>query len=146
MKTLVIVMMLMAGFFGIAQITAQESQPAAPEAAPVATAEMVAEPAAEVDDTDVAMDDLEDYTYGTVVSAAADTLVISEFDDMENKEIEVTYAIDSATEIENIDAIDKLVAGDPVEITFKETDGKRIATAVAKEIEDMNETADDMEE
>jgi len=82
------------------------------------------------------MDDLDGlkYGYGTVVSAADDKIVILGYDFEKDEEVEVSYAMDPQTKLNNIAAVTELVKNDVVEIYYEEKDGQKTATSITKEI------------
>ncbi len=83
-----------------------------------------------------------DVAFGTVVSAGADRIVITEYDYELEKETDVTYYIDQETRYENIGGPAELNAGDAVEIVYLMKDGKKTAETVKKEM--LLETDDGM--
>ena len=76
------------------------------------------------------------YSYGSVVSTAADKIVLSEYDYESDQDVEVSYQVAAETTVENVKAITDLVKGDNVEIFFKEVDGAKKAQVITKEIEE----------
>lgn len=96
----------------------------AEEAAPDPAAEQV---------SDEPQEDLTNYAYGTVVKASASEIVLSEYDLATDGDIEVTYKVDSAAELENITAVDQIQIGDSIDIDYLEKDGVKTAVYIAKE-------------
>ena len=74
-----------------------------------------------------------DYSYGTVVRASAAELVVSEYDYETDQDVEVTYALDPAVQLDNVANVSEIQAGDGVDIDFVTKDGKKTALAVAVE-------------
>ena len=74
------------------------------------------------------------YTYGEVVSVAANQLVISEYDYEADEEKQAAYAIDSNTKLENAAQVTDLLAGDFVDVYYEQNGEKRLAKTVAKDL------------
>ena len=108
------------------QPAAQEEKVSAPEATPAAPA---------------AADETE-FSYGTVKSAGADQLVVSEYDYDSDKDVDVTYSVPAGTKFENVASAQEIKVGDAVDIDFLVKDGQKVASAITVE----KATAADTEE
>jgi len=95
---------------------------------PMALAQEGAAPAPATNEADEV-----DYSFGTVKSASAGEVVVSEYDYETDKDVDVAYTLDPKVELKNVDAADKIVAGDSIDITFIVKDGKKIAKSVSIE-------------
>jgi hypothetical protein len=84
-----------------------------------------------------------DYSFGTVKSVTGDQLVVTEYDYEADKDVDITYTVDPAAKLENVDAVANIKAGDSIEIDFISKDGKKIAKAlsVEKPLPEGEETA-----
>lgn len=74
-----------------------------------------------------------DYTYGIIVSAANEQIVLSEYDEETEQEHEVNYLITTETEFYNFEKIDELAQDEEVEVFFFEENDLRYAIYIAKE-------------
>ena len=74
----------------------------------------------------------EQFTFGNVVSASSEKLVLKEYNFDEDKEEEITYSIDAKTQYENASSFSDLAADDEVEVYFKEEKEERTATLITK--------------
>jgi len=77
--------------------------------------------------------DLTEYSYGTVVRVEAGNLVLSEYDIETDQDIEVSYVISDDIELENIDSMSDVKAGDDIDLDYIEKDGVKMAVYIAKE-------------
>jgi hypothetical protein len=100
-----------------------EDIPAAAPAAAVGTAAV--EPVAPAEDIN--------YSYGVVVSATANQIVLLEYDYDRDEEVQVVYTVDKSTELNNIGSMDQLKKDDNVEVYYKEANGQKMATSLEKE-------------
>ena len=82
----------------------------------------------------VPAEDLTNYSYGTVVRASAQEIVLSEYDLATDGDVEVTYKIDPNVEMENIKAIEEVQPGDNVDLDYVEKDGVKTAVYIAREV------------
>ena len=95
-----------------------------------------------------AMEDV-NFSYGLVVKASADELVLAEYDLDRDQEVEISYAIDPSTSLENFTTLDELKTDDEIEIEFKTSDGLKKATKISKVVEteeDVTNGPEDMED
>ena len=74
-----------------------------------------------------------EYTWGIVSSVSSDQIVISEYDYDTEKEIEVTYAITSDTELKNVDSLKDIAIGGNVDIEYVVREEKRVAKIISVE-------------
>ena len=81
--------------------------------------------AAEPADTDL-------FSFGIVMSVSKDKITLQEYDFEQEKQIEVTYLIDSNTQFENVKSADEFVKDDEVEIYYKEANNEKTATVIVK--------------
>ena len=87
-----------------------------------------------------------DYSYGKVQSASAQEIIIAEYDYEKDQEINVTYKIDSAVELQNINSLSDLAAGDEVEIYYDDKNGGKTARIISRpQVEDGPVETDDDE-
>jgi hypothetical protein len=73
------------------------------------------------------------FSFGKVVSVAADAITVKEYDFAKDADVEVAYAVTPETELGNINAVADLKASDDVVIDYVEKDGKRVVTTLVKE-------------
>ncbi|MBN2145655.1 MAG: hypothetical protein JW774_13650 [Candidatus Aureabacteria bacterium] len=73
------------------------------------------------------------YSYATVVSVSADQIVVSEYDYDKDEEVNVTYSVDANVQLKNVDALNKIGAGNYVEIEYEIKDGKKVAKVISLE-------------
>ena len=130
----------------ISFVSAQEQpQPAVVQAEvvneiPAPIAEPTIEPAVddlgEVDQADDELDsaDDEDFAFGTVVSAAENSITILEYDFDSETEKEATYTTNAETQFENAASLKDILANDEVEINYQEQDGNKVATFISKDL------------
>ncbi|MBF0618937.1 MAG: hypothetical protein HQL19_02090 [Candidatus Omnitrophica bacterium] len=83
----------------------------------------------------VAQDNAEEdkFSFGKIVSVAADQITVKEYDFTKDADVETSYAVTAETELGNINAVKDLVAGDDIVIDYVEKDGKRVVTTLVKE-------------
>ena len=81
-----------------------------------------------------------EYAYGVVANVSPDQIVLLEYDYDTDEDIEVVYNIDAGTKFENADSLQGIVIDDSVEIYYKEIEGKKIASIIAKEDDGWEET------
>ena len=72
-----------------------------------------------------------EYAFGTVKNVSGDQLAINEFDYDTGEEKEVTYAVDSKTQFDNVASLKEVAVGDEVDVDYLEKDGKKVAVTVA---------------
>lgn len=106
------------------------SQPAMNES--VETADDTAEIGTDVADENTADD--EEFAFGTVVSVAAESITILEYNFDTEEEVQVTYDVNASTAYENVKALNEIAANDEVEINYKEVNGKKTATFISKDV------------
>ena len=96
----------------------------------------------------VAVEEDVSFGYGEVVSAAADKVVILEYDLETGEEFESTYSINAETQYENVGTATELVAGDEIEVQFKEESGQKMAKVIYRDTLDIGdeEIIEDTEE
>ena len=73
------------------------------------------------------------FSFGKVVSIAADQITVKEYDFAKDADVEVAYSVTKETELGNINAVTDLKAGDDIVIDYVEKDGKRVVTTLVKE-------------
>lgn len=74
-----------------------------------------------------------DYSFGTVKSASAADVVVSEYDYETDKDIDVSYVLDPKAELKNVESAEKIAAGDSIDITYVMKDGKKVAKTISVE-------------
>lgn len=67
---------------------------------------------------------------GTVVGISDSSIVVLEFDFLEEQDVEYTYDIDEETEYHNVASLEDLEEGDFVEMVFNEEDETRTASRI----------------
>ena len=72
------------------------------------------------------------FSFGTVVSATATDLVVSEYNYDTDQNVDVSYVLDANTVYENVVNALELKQADEVDIEYKEVDGKKIITYLSK--------------
>lgn len=79
-------------------------------------------------------EDILNYSFGTVVSAAPGLIVINEFTFEGDEEIEqqMDYVINAETVLDNMESIDAVVPNDEIEIYYVEENGAKVARWVMK--------------
>lgn len=83
------------------------------------------------------------YSYGTVVKATLESVVLQEYDYDSDVEKEVTYLVDPQIKLEGVKAVTDLAAEDVIEVYYKEQDGKKVAKIIRREvIEEENVSPD----
>jgi len=96
------------------------------------------------------MDEMLEFTFGTLVRVSNEEITILEYNFEQEKEAEQTYVISSTTEFINVENLAALKIGEEIEIEFKEKDGQRVAMAIAKDeeipVEDVEELTDEAAE
>ena len=85
------------------------------------------------DDPAVNVDEALEYTYGSVVSASAAEVVISEYNYESDEEIQMTYVVNADTKFSNVNAAQDLLKDDNVDIYYKVIDDRKIATMITKD-------------
>jgi len=60
-------------------------------------------------------------------------IIIAEYDDETDKELEVTYTIDPEVELKNVNALKDISVGDSVDIEYVVRNGKKVAKVIAVE-------------
>jgi len=88
------------------------------------------------------MDEMLEFTFGTLVRVSDDSITIMEYNFEEEKEMEQVYAVTEATEFVNVANLSALKIGEEIEIEFKVKDGQKVAMAIAKD----DETTEELEE
>lgn len=73
------------------------------------------------------------FSFGKVVSVAADSITVKEYDFAKDADVEVTYSVTPETELGNVNAVADLKADDDIVIDYVEKDGKRVVTTLVKE-------------
>src|SRR5262245_11236192 len=81
------------------------------------------------------MDEMLEFTFGTLVRVSNDEITILEYNFEQEKEMEQSYAVTPATEFINVENLAALKIGEEIEIEFKEKDGQKVAMAIAKDEE-----------
>lgn len=81
--------------------------------------------------------------FGSVVKASAAEIVISQYNNEQEIDQEVTYTVDPQTHIEGAASTAEIAAGEEVEILYEETGGSKVARFVSKELLPDDEIADD---
>ncbi len=78
-----------------------------------------------------------EYSFGTVKKVAPDQIVISEFDYDTGEERDVTYWVDPKVQLNGVNSLPEIAAGDEVDVDFMVKDGKNTAVvlSVAKPVE-----------
>jgi len=77
------------------------------------------------------------YTYGTVISVSADSIVINEYDFDSDSFKEITYALTPDVKFSNVSAMTDIVAGDSVEIYYVVEGDKKVAKTIGKDEEEI---------
>jgi len=110
---------------------------------------LLAAPICLAQETD-SLDDMLEFTFGTLVRVSNDQITILEYNFDQEKETEQSYGVSSTTEFVNIENLAALKIGEEIEIEFKEKDGKKVAMAIAKDeetpLDDIGESNDDSTE
>ena len=92
------------------------------------------------------MDDMLEFTFGTLVRVSNDAITISEYNFEQEKEMEQNYAVTPETEFVNVENLSALKIGEEIEIEFKVKDGQKVAMAIAKDedlpVDDIEETTE----
>ena len=73
------------------------------------------------------------FSFGKVISVAADSITVKEYDFAKDTDVEVAYSVTPETELGNVNAVADLKADDDVVIDYVEKDGKRVVTTLVKE-------------
>ena len=73
------------------------------------------------------------YSFGTVVKVGEGEIVVQEYDYSKDEEVEMTYAVTSETQYDNIGSLKEFAKDDNIEIYYKEAEGEKIATILIKE-------------
>ena len=81
------------------------------------------------------MDEMLEFTFGTLVRVSNEEITILEYNFEQEKEMEQIYAVTPATEFINVQSLSALKIGEEIEIEFKEKDGQKVAMAIAKDEE-----------
>ena len=84
--------------------------------------------------------------FGSVVKASETEIVISQYNSEQEMDQEVAYTIDTQTHIEGAVTAVEIAAGEEVEILYEETDGKKVARFLSKELLPDDEMQDDYTE
>ncbi len=79
------------------------------------------------------------FSYGRVVRILDDQIVVNEYDEMGEKEIEVIYVINDQTALENANSITDLIEGDYIDIDYRIIDGQNIALLIVGDTYDEEE-------
>ncbi len=77
--------------------------------------------------------DTDKFSFGKVVSIAADQVTVKEYDFAKDADVEVVYTTTAETELGNVNAVADLTAEDDVVIDYVEKEGKRVVTTLVKE-------------
>jgi cytoskeletal protein RodZ len=77
--------------------------------------------------------DEDKFSFGKVVSVAADSVTVKEYDFAKDADVEMSYTLTPETELGNINAVADLKVGDDIVIDYVEKDGKRKVTTLVKE-------------
>jgi hypothetical protein len=77
--------------------------------------------------------DTDKFSFGKVVSVAADQVTVKEYDFAKDADVEVVYSVTAETELGNVNAVADLIAEDDVVIDYVEKEGKRVVTTLVKE-------------
>lgn len=85
------------------------------------------------------------YTYGTVVSVSADSLVINEYDFDSDSFKEITYSLTAEVKFSNVKDATEIVAGDSVEVYYVLRGDQKIAKTIGRDEEDILEEQEPME-
>lgn len=80
----------------------------------------------------LAQEDVE-YAFGAVVEVSAEAVILSEFDFELDEYVQMRYEFEGEFELENIDSVTQLVAGDEVEIGFMAQNDRRTIVSIYKE-------------
>jgi hypothetical protein len=73
------------------------------------------------------------FSFGKVVSVAADQVTVKEYDFAKDADVEVVYSVSAETEFGNVSKVTDLVANDDIVVDYVEKDGKRLITTLVKE-------------
>lgn len=96
------------------------------------------------------LDEMLEFTFGTLVRVSNEEITILEYNFEQEKETEQNYAITPATEYINVESLSALKIGEEIEIEFKEKDGQKVAMAIAKDeelpVDDVEEMTDETAE
>jgi hypothetical protein len=87
--------------------------------------------------------DEDKFSFGKVVSVAADSVTVKEYDFAKDADVEMSYTLTPETELGNINAIADLKVGDDIVIDYVEKDGKRKVTTLVKEEKGAEAPAND---
>ena len=71
-----------------------------------------------------------EYSYGTVAAVSSNQIKVVEYDYYEGVDIEVTYAVDSQTEFNNVGSLEDISEGDAVEIEYIIKGNKKLAKII----------------
>ncbi len=72
--------------------------------------------------------------FGSAVKTSETEIVISQYNSEQEMDQEVTYTVDPQTHIEGAATVSEIAAGEEVEILYEETDGKKVARFISKEL------------
>jgi hypothetical protein len=84
-------------------------------------------------DTAQEQEDNTRYSYGSVISIEAGTIVIEEYDYDTGETVSMTYIINHETVFENAASYSDIAAGDDVSIEYIETSAGKIALVIEKD-------------
>lgn len=78
----------------------------------------------------------EQYVYGIVKEATANSLVLTQWDAEEEKDSDVTYSVPADVELENVDSVAGLVEGDSIDVFYVISNGVNEVTAISRYTEE----------
>lgn len=90
-----------------------------------------------------AQDDETYSTYGQVVKATANQIVINEYDIEKETMVDVTYPLDPKVKLKNVTALKDLAAGQSVDLTYVIKDGKNVVTEIVVDLSSGDETPEE---
>lgn len=77
------------------------------------------------------------YSYGKVLAVTPHEISITEYDYDKDKEVNTSYSVGPAVELQSILSLDQLAVGDEIEISYESRDGKNIALTISRpQVED----------
>jgi len=117
-----------ANIFGLFWLLALSALVVAPVIFAAGNEEAVNQMEADADGQDVALIGL-----GVVAKVDAESLVLVEYEYESDEELEVSYQVNDRTQFDNIASLADLQPGDSVEVVYADEAGKKVALAISKE-------------
>ena len=136
-KYYLIMFVLFSLIFFSAKSFAQEAEQSQAKDQPVVPAQEEVSEAPQAEETT-------EFSYGTVKSVSEGTLVVTEYDYDNDKDIEVTYSVPATTTLDGVGQLNEIAPGDAVDIDYVVKGGERAASTISVEkggAEDIEEGA-----